>query len=402
MKKRILFVDDEVNILRSMQRMLRDMREQWDMVFVESGAAALEELAKERFDVIVTDVRMPNMTGLELLDRVMKEYPGLVRIIISGHFDQDAALGSVRLAHQSMHKPCQQEEIKNTIQRAFVLQDELAGDEIKSIAARMERLPSLPTLYNKIIQVLNSPDASMKKIGEIISMDIAMTAKVLQIVNSAYFGLRRHISTPTEAVVYMGLEQIKALVLSLHIFSHAEIVGFSEVFLKDLWEHSFLTGLFARSIAQARSDDKALVDSAFTAGILHDVGKIVFASNYTQAYGDVVKIAKQEHRFFSEIERERFRVTHTEIGAYLLSIWGLPDQIVEAVMFHHSPNLCVDDRFCALTAVHIANYFSSRKVFAGQGIRSVLDMKYIERVKLVAHLRDFELLCMRVGQQQQL
>ena len=388
-----------MNILHSLQRMLRDVRHEWDMVFVESGAAALEELARKHFDVIVTDVRMPQMTGLELLDRVSKEYPSVVRIILSGHFDQDVALGSVRLAHQSMHKPCLQEELKSIIRRAFVLQNVLASDEIKAIAATMERLPSLPALYHQIIQVLHSSDVSMKKVGDIISMDIAMTAKVMQIVNSAYFGLRREITTPAEAVVYMGLEQIKALVLSLHIFSQAEIVGFSPEFLRDLWEHSFLTGLCARAIAHAHSDDHALADAAFTAGVLHDIGKIVLASNYTDAYTEVLASARIDHRQLFEVERDQFRVAHTEIGAYLLSIWGLPEKIVEAVMFHHTPRQCADERFSVLAAVHIANHFCARAVFGDQGLRTMLDLAYLERVGLADDVPALEAICGQIIQQ---
>lgn len=397
MKKSIIFVDDEPNILKSFQRMLRDMRNEWDMVFVQSGEAALNLLNEKKFDVIVSDVLMPGMTGLELLDKVMNQHPQIVRIILSGHFDQDMTMGSVRLAHQSMHKPCKHEEVKATIQRAFLLQEELAGEELKELVAHMDRLPSLPILYDKIIDVLNSPDASMRKVGEIISMDIGMTAKVLQLVNSAYFGLRRHINTPVEAVVYLGMEQIKALVLSVHIFTHAETKGFCKNFLKDLWEHSFLTGLYAKTIAESEMLDKSFVDTAFTAGVLHDVGKLIFASSYPDSYDQIINRVKTEHLYFGELERESFKVTHSEIGAYLLSIWGLPDKIVEAVMFHHSPRLCISEEFSALTTVHVANVLSSRKVFRGQGIRTNYDMAYLEQMKITTHIKDYELACMRVG-----
>lgn len=397
MKKRILFVDDEPNILKSFQRMLRDMRSEWDMTFVDSGDKALACLGLAEYDVIVSDVLMPGMTGLELLSRVMQEHPRVIRVILSGHFDQDMTLGSVRLAHQSLHKPCKHEEVKATIQRAFLLKDELTSEELKDLVGSMDRLPSLPTLYNKIIDVLNSPDASMRKVGEIISMDIGMTAKVLQLVNSAYFGLRRHINTPVEAVVYLGMEQIKALVLSVHIFTYAETKGFSEDFLKDVWDHSFLTGVYAKAIAESRMEEKEMIDAAFTAGVLHDVGKLIFIYNFPQRYWDLVKRARSEHIPFYQLEKEEFNVTHSEIGAYLLSIWGLPDEIVEAVMFHHSPRLCVDSEFNVLTAVHVANFHSSRKIFSGQGLKQSIDMKYMEDLKLLTSLKDFELACMRVS-----
>lgn len=397
MKKRILFVDDEPNILKSFQRMLRDMRTEWEMTFVDSGEKALACLGLAEYDVIVSDVLMPGMTGLELLSRVMQDYPKIIRIILSGHFDQDMTMGSVRLAHQSLHKPCKHEEVKATISRAFLLKDELTSEELKEMVGSMDRLPSLPTLYNKIIDVLNSPDASMRKVGEIISMDIGMTAKVLQLVNSAYFGLRRHINTPVEAVVYLGMEQIKALVLSVHIFTYAETKGFSEEFLKDIWDHSFLTGVYAKAIAESRMEEKEMIDAAFTAGVLHDVGKLIFVYNFSEKYWELVKRAKNEHIPFYQLEKEMFNVTHAEIGAYLLSIWGLPDEIVESVMFHHSPRLCINEGFSPLAAVHIANLHSARKVFAGQGIKNGLDLKYIEDMKLISSLKDFELACMRIS-----
>jgi HD-like signal output (HDOD) protein/CheY-like chemotaxis protein len=396
-KKRILFVDDEPNILKSFQRMLRDMREEWDMIFVSSAKEAIDTLGTEYFDVIVSDVLMPDMNGLELLNRVMKAYPKIIRIILSGHFDEDMTMGSIRLAHQSLHKPCSLDDLKSTIQRALRLQDELEGDELKEIVARMDRLPSLPILYDKIIKTLNSPDASMRKVGEIISMDMGMTAKVLQLVNSAYFGLRRHINTPAEAVVYLGLEQIKALVLSVHIFSQAELQGFSQKFLKDLWDHCFLTGMYAKTICQAMHLDKSEHDIAFTAGVLHDVGKLIFIANYLDEYMRVVDRVKGEHVLFGEAEKDQFRATHSEVGAYLLGIWGLPDKIVESVMFHHNPRGSTGEGFSPLTAVHIGNYFSGKKVFAGQGMKAVLDMEYLERLKVANRITEWELACMRLG-----
>lgn len=398
-KKRIMFVDDEPNILKSFQRMLHDMRGEWEMTFVSSAREALEKLAEEDFDVLVSDVLMPEMNGLELLNRVMMEFPRVVRIIVSGHFDQEMTLGSVRLAHQSMHKPCKHEEVKATIQRAFLLQEELAGDELKELVSSMDRLPSLPTLYDKIIDVLNSPDASMRKVGEIISQDIGMTAKVLQLVNSAYFGLRRQINTPTEAVVYLGMEQIKALVLSVHIFTHAETGGRCQEYLKLLWEHSFVTGLFSKAITEYEGQDKAIVDLSFTAGVLHDVGKLIFIANFPDKYDELIRRAREEHKFFHELEKEMFNATHSEIGAYLLSIWGLPDKLVESVMFHHSPSLCIGETFDILTAVHVANHLSARKVYSGRSIKSQIDQRYLERVHVSSHMPDYELAILRATEQ---
>jgi putative nucleotidyltransferase with HDIG domain len=397
MKRRILFVDDEPNLLRSFQRMLRDMRDEWDLRFAQNGKDALTALELESYDVIVTDVLMPGMTGLELLDQVMKKYPNVIRVILSGHFDEDMTMGSLRLAHQSLHKPCTLDDLKSTIQRALLLQGELETQDLKDVVSQMDRLPSMPILYDKIVKLLNSPDASMRKVGEIISMDMGMTAKVLQLVNSAYFGLRRHINTPVEAVIYLGMEQVKALVLSVHIFSQAELKGFSPTYLKDLWDHSFLTGMYARLISQQEGLEKSDVDIAFTAGVLHDVGKLIFISNFPDKYATVLDTAKKERLPVFESELRTFNASHSQIGAYLLGIWGLPDKITEAVMFHHDPRMCIEQSFNALTVVHVANVLASRKVFGEQEIVAAVDETYLSSLKLTTKFPIWQEQCFRLG-----
>ena len=353
--KRILFVDDELNVLDGLRRMLRPMRNEWELAFASGGREALTMLAESHFDVVVSDMRMPDMDGAQLLSEVKQRYPQVIRIVLSGHSEEEAILRSVGPTHQYLAKPCDPEQLRNVIGRACALHELLGEDSLRELVSQMTTIPSLPATYTEIVAELQSPDASIKRIGEIVSKDVGMTAKILQLVNSAFFGLRRHVSDPSQAASFLGVDTLKSLVLSVHIFSQlqdAKIEGFC---LETLWDHSAATGALAKRIAASAGDDvEGLRDHSLMAGLLHDAGKLVIAANLPGKYASVLAVAEREQHELWVAEREILKNTHAEVGAYLLGLWGLPDPIVEAVAFHHNPRRCLGDGFTPLTAVHAA------------------------------------------------
>lgn len=370
------------------------MRHEWKMGFASSGQEALDILKEEPFDVVVTDMRMPGMDGAQLLTKVMKRYPQIVRIVLSGHSNPDAILKSVRPAHQYLSKPCNTEILKSTVARACAFRDFLADDSIKQLVSQIESLPSLPSLFVEIMEVLHSPDASVKKVGEIISRDISMTAKILQIVNSAFFGLCRHVSSPAQAVSLLGLEIVKALVLSVQIFSQFDqekLGGFS---LDGLWNHSMRSGVFAKAIAKEEGKGQDMIDDAFMAGMIHDLGKLVLIENLSEPYGEALAVAQRENLFLWEAELEIMGATHAEIGAYLLGLWGLPNNVVEAIGFHHNPRKCLDHQFSPLTAVHVGNALEHEKREAERGeVRSRMDLEYVAELAMIERLPVWQEKC---------
>jgi len=381
MKKRILFVDDEPNVLAGLQRMLRPLRGEWEVTFAQSGPEALEKLAAAPFDVVVSDMRMPGMDGAALLAEVRQRYPGTVRIVLSGHSDKEMILRSVGPAHQYLAKPCDAETLKDTISRACALRNLLADESLKQVIAQMPSLPSLPAVYAELTRTLNSPDASVQAVGRIIASDVGMTAKILQLVNSAFFGLRRHVSSPAEAAVLLGLETIKALVLSVQVFSEfraAQLEGFS---LEALWKHSLATGAGAKQLAADEKSDGKLVDCALMAGLLHDAGKLVLAAHLGPRYGQTIAAARERGLPLWQAERETLGTTHAEVGAYLLGLWGLPDPIVEAIAFHHEPGRCLAQSFGTLTAIHVADFLDHEmRPEACQTVPSPVDVAYLSRI----------------------
>ncbi len=346
--RRILFVDDDPKEIKRLRKMLRSMHYEWEMEFAVSGEEALNFMAKFPFDVIVSDMHMPGISGVELIDNVKKRYSRTVRIIHSGHSDKEMLLRSVKSAHQFLMKPSSAETMKYTIERACKLRDLLRNETLKEIITGINKLPSRPRLYNSIVAELYSKDASLKKVGHIISQDVSMSAKILQMVNSAFFGLPQKITDPHQAVVYLGIDTVKALVLSIHVFSafaeDAELCGFS---LVRMWGHSLRTSKLARNIAHAEMADEKVAEEATIAGMLHDIGKLILLK-VPVLYKEITELVKTTGCDFTEAEYIVMKTSHAELGAYLLGLWGIPDNVVEAVAFHHNPSKLLEDLFIML------------------------------------------------------
>lgn len=384
--KQILFVDDEPLVLQGLRRMLRPMRNEWEMNFVESGAAALDFLSQHKADVVVTDMRMPGMNGAQLLNEVMRRHPQTVRLILSGHADQDLIFSCVGATHQFLSKPCDPEALRATITRATNLEAPLKNEALQKLISRMEHLPSIPAIYMEIVEKAQSPDADLADIGDIIARDIGMTAKVLKLVNSSFFGLRREISSPGEAAVYLGLDTVKSLVLSLHAFAQhddARLGGFS---LTSLWQHSLTTAVLAKQIVNLENSGRKLADEAFTAGLLHDAGKAALAFNFPKEYNAILsQIPHQGHdETLLTAEVATFGAHHANVGGYLLGLWGLPVPVVEAIALHHTPGLAPDKSFSPLTAVHAAN--SIVRSTSNEPSLPGLDLPYLQSVGLASHV----------------
>jgi HD-like signal output (HDOD) protein/CheY-like chemotaxis protein len=382
-KKRILFVDDEPMILQGLQRMLRNMRGEWDMGFAESGDQALDMMAENPYEVIVSDMRMPGMSGAELLNEIMRLYPGTIRLILSGHADKDLLLQCVGSTHQYLSKPCDPESLRATLQRATALEGSLSNASLKRLVSQMNRLPSIPSVYTEIVEKLQTPDTAVDEVGRIIAQDMGMTATILKLINSAFFGLRREVVGPTEAVAYLGLDMVKALVLSVNAFSQYEDVRIEGFSLAALWDHSLATATAAKAIAGTEHSDRKIRDEAFVAGVLHDAGKLVLACNFASQYTEVLRLVGEGHGGLLSAERQVFGASHADVGGYLLGLWGLPVSVVEAIALHHNPGCCPCKTFSPLTALHVADALLwEQSNGSGHGAAAPLDVQYLASLGL--------------------
>ncbi len=349
--KRVLFVDDDASVLDAFKNILRKRRNEWDMVFVVGGIAALAELEKGPFDVVVTDMRMPGMDGAALLTRVRDTYPATARIVLSGHADRDAIVRALPVTHQFLNKPCDAATLRDVVERTCNLQALLQNDVTRSVTGKLNHLPSPPATYLRLTEAMADPNVSSKAIGAIVEEDPAMSAKILQLVNSAYFGLSRSATSVAQAVTYLGMELLRALTLSAHVFSSGEDAGLSRATLDDIQRSSLATATVAKRMLKNRE----LANEAFTAGVVHDVGRIVLALAMPQQFHEMGELSATGERTPHELEQELLGVTHAEVGAYLLGVWGLPFSIVEATAFHHQPSNAALEAPDVLAAVHLAD-----------------------------------------------
>jgi HD-like signal output (HDOD) protein/ActR/RegA family two-component response regulator len=348
-KPGIIFVDDEIHIIDGLKRMLHQYKNDWDMYFAHSGAEALQLMAEKPVSVIITDMKMPNMNGAELLEIVQMSYPEVIRIILSGHSDEDLILRAAKNVHQFLAKPCSSEIIINTIKRTFYLKSFLNSKSLEKIINGIKDFPSVPALYHKIESELNSNSISLNKVAELISHDVGISAKILQVVNSAFFGMPVKIANIDNAVNLLGINTIKSLLLYLNLDDYYKINSNMQPFIEKLWAHSFKVARNTQIIYLKEIDNNILAKEAYAAGLLHDIGKFVLLSYE----GYVSNVLTRENIKISPIEYKMLGVTHAEVGAYLLDLWNLPNQIIEAVAFHNKPHIQTD--FNLSTAVYAAN-----------------------------------------------
>ncbi|BDD88346.1 response regulator [Desulfofustis limnaeus] len=380
MKKNILFVDDEPNILDGIKRMLRPFREAYDIRFCENGSRALELMGEQPADVVVSDMRMPGMDGAALLNHVQQDYPHAIRIMLTGQADDTAVLKTVTVAHQFLAKPCAPERLKEVLARATALHDRLTNGHLKNLVTGIGTLPSLPSVYAKLQETLKDPEASLDDVAAIIEQDMAMTAKLLQLVNSSFFGLYRKVDSPARAVKLLGLDTIKVLVLGIQIFSEFKAPG-QKAALARLWQHSMAVAQCSKRIAMEASDNLDLINNSFIAGMLHDIGRLLLLSHLGKDYAEIIQTAEKQGIRLETEEAARLQTTHADIGAYLIGLWGFNGDIIEAIAFHHRMKELEADRLTAALAVHLADhYYYLRYPDQVVGKPPVLDTAYLERL----------------------
>jgi CheY-like chemotaxis protein len=305
---RILFVDDEPIVLRALDRAIRIQRRPWQAVFVSSGEAALELLQREPFDVIISDIGMPVMDGVTLLHNVRERFPHMARLALSGEARSEERVRAVLAIHQWLAKPCPLPKLVATIDRLSWARALIDDPEVIARVCGLASLPAAPTLYLEVAEALG------------------IASKLLQLVNSAFFGEAERVTSVHRAAVMLGADRLRELLLAAELFQHSPEAA-------ELAEHGLFVARLARSFAHEHTDD------VFVAGLLHDVARL--------AVGSV------EH------PSPEF---HARLGGLVLGTWGLPAEVVNAVAFHHDPEAAPDPGDSRLCIVALAEALATELV----------------------------------------
>jgi putative nucleotidyltransferase with HDIG domain len=371
-----MFVDDEPNVLDGLKRTLRPLRREWDMRFANSGSEALALMAADPADVLVTDMRMPGMDGDELLAEIRRRHPATTRIVLTGQCTREAMVRLVALAHRIMSKPCDPVELKATVESAVSLQHLLTSPSLVALVSQLRSIPSPPILYGKVLAQLEKPEGSLAEIGNLLAQDLGMSAKIMQVANSALFGSRHSAADPTQAVQRLGAEITRAIVLAADVFTRYDPHPICPFSIDDLWAHSQKVGALAGHIARAEGATERVATDARLAGLLHDIGRLIMVTQQPEQYKEVFGLLQAGDMTIVQAELRVFGATHADVGAYLLGLWGLPGAFVEAVAWHHAPAGCPSSTFQAVTAVHAAECLLA----AEEG--GAIDTEYLNRLGL--------------------
>jgi putative nucleotidyltransferase with HDIG domain len=349
--KRILFVDDEPEVLAGLRTRLHRLQAKWEMKFVGSGAVAIERMQEHPYDVIVTDMRMPGMDGAKLLAIVNERWPETVRIVLSGYAELQQTVRLVSVAHQYLSKPCQPQQLENVIDRCLFLHELLNQPGLRSLVGRIRGLPTLPRIYTALQGIVKDDGVTLADVAKLVGSDSALAARVLQMVNSAFFRLARRISNIEQAVSYLGFQSIRNLAMSVEIFSRWPGKNAAGLDLEKLQQHVHAVAAAANALA-ARTP---VADDTLLAGLLHDIGYWVLAQECPQDLSRALQLAASQEIPLHAAEYQVIGASHAEIGAYLLGIWGLPYPVVEAVAHHHQPERVTPTEFDVLGALVIGH-----------------------------------------------
>jgi putative nucleotidyltransferase with HDIG domain len=379
---RILFVDDEPHVLDGLRRTLRGFRQGWDMRFAQGGPAALAALDQGPADVVVSDMRMPGMDGDVLLAEVRRRFPQTVRIVLTGQCTREALVRVSTSAHRILTKPCDPDSLSGAIAQASTLLGVIHSPSLAAAIGRLRSVPSRPDLYARILNALEDPNASLVDLSRICSQDVGVSAKLIQVANSAAFGCKQPASNPLDAVQRIGSDMTKALVLAEGVLTEFDPRAIHPYSLDDVWPHSQAVAALAARIARREAAGAGWLCLVPSAGVLHDIGRLILASTEPELYVAVLRHIHTDRMTVIDAERRVFGATHAEVGAYLLGLWGLPTAIVEAIAWHHTPvpSACPVDGFSLVTAVHAA------EAVLGDGEGDGPDLGYLTRLGLAHRL----------------
>ncbi|VXB37936.1 Chemotaxis protein CheY [Luteimonas sp. 9C] len=348
---RILFVGCEDSLPSDLLTLVADMDEAWRVQRVADAASALEGLLDAPPDVVVVAPALPDMTSDALLERIRTLRPAVSRIAVaSGH----PSVRLLSLAHRFLPSPISEAQLLETLASLEELRDLLDNPALRDRIGRIEKLPSPPQTYLALVQALEADDTSAGDIAQLVSGDPAIAARVLQLSNSAYFSLGRSITDLRSAVTRLGMVTMRDLVLASEVFAYA---ARGDIDRPAMQQRALMAAQLARRILPESS-----LELGATAALLADIGLLLPGVRDERTPPD---------------PHADDTAGHTEAGAYLLGLWGLPMPIIEAVAFQRDPVRAGTRSFWITGAVHVATALA-----AGEPVRE----DYLQRTGVLGKL----------------
>lgn len=337
----------------------------WQLRFALSGAQAREALAESAYDIVIVETFAGQVRDdLEVLAQARSLQPAAARIVLTDPLEAGLLPGALDVAHQCIAKPCAPNQFWKLVERTTCMYGLMNNRAIRELLGGLDRLPSVPGSYVALSKEMEREEPRLSEIVAIVERDTAMATKVLQLVNSAYFGRPRRISSIPVTVTLLGLERLRALALGTHVFGMVSEAESHACGLERLQDRSLATAQLARRFLSPIGRG----EEGFTVGLLQDIGKLLLAACLKDRYREVHQEAVRRSVAIDVVERERFGASNAIVGACLLSVWGLPVTIVEAVAFHNAPSGVLHDDTALVDAAHVASALAAVIVDGGDPI----------------------------------
>ena len=377
---RVMLVDDDPMVVRGIARNMSMMGVKMDIIVRSSAAEALKTLEKELVDVIVTDLCMPNTDGTALLSEVHLRYPTVLRFVLSGEAKPEVVLQATRLAHQYLSKPCETAVLHKTIVDTLARIGTIKNPEVAKTISQLEGVPSRQASLAEFLRLLNDTTVPVDKIASSLKKDPGLSARLLKVANSPYFGHSGSVESLDDAIGLLGMDMIVSMAASHKLFAVTPPPAASNLRLDELWEHCVYVSSLVRYVGNKLRVPQSVLREAGTAALLHDIGKLVLAYAAPGAFAAARTRAQGDHMPSWQAEYYIFGNHHAEIGGCLLKLWGLPVAVVEAVSMHHTPHHSTETRIGPVTLVHIADTLAHAGT--GDGATTFLDTAHLKALNL--------------------
>ncbi|MGB7298661.1 MAG: HDOD domain-containing protein [Burkholderiaceae bacterium] len=406
----IAFLDNENDSVVAIGDAMRTACPDCMFVFASTYAEALDAFSHQ-VDVLIAPTMTASGSTLELFAEVQNIYPKTLRIALIDRREPDLAARFSRVCNRTTATDASPAQLAGVVRASLQLRDLLTNKSLRQLVSTLPNVPTLPEAYQKIQTELQNDTASISSISKIIESDPALTARMLQLANSPMFGISGPVSCASDAIKFLGINTIAGLVLGHGVLSQFNQRTIRAVGLRDIFWRSTAHGQLAREVIRQQTTDQRVIEQAMTAGLLCDIGTLVLAAGKPEIMairsrmlaaakakradqGDQCDQSIEPHtatafetQLETEIETELFGFNHMQVGAMLLSSWGLPDAMVQAVAFHHCPDQCADRGFGALAAVYISNILLAN---GATPLAETIDLAYIAQLRKTDLLESWQ------------
>ncbi len=375
-----MFVDDDPLVVRGLARNMSTMAVKMDITVRTSAADALKSLENELVDVLITDLYMPGIDGTALLEEVRNRYPTILRFVLSGEARPEVMMKATRLSHQYLSKPCETPLLHKTIVETMAQLKTVKNADVARTISQLEGVPARQASLAEFLRLLNDSSVPLDTLAASLRKDPGLSARVLKVANSSYFGHSGAVETLDDAIGLLGMDMIASMVATHKIFAVTPPPASSNLNLDSLWEHCVHVSTLVRQIGYKLKVAPSIMREAGTAALLHDIGKLVLAYAAPSALAAAMTRAKADRMPGWQAEYYVFGNHHAEIGGCLLKLWGLPASVIEAVSMHHSPHHSAETKTGPVTLVHIADMLAHAR--AGDGSTTFLDSAHLKALNL--------------------